>query len=782
MKSSTIIRCLIIFMIHERVSAMYKRPSQNLFEAHTGANFQDNPDVIRLEHMGRTQANLGDGHIVSVLPVMDIVIRIDETRRLVKHAAENIDPVRYQLMLSQADLALETAESVIDSVGLTAQYHEAVRKHTEKNPAAFRYHIPYPMSSNNYDTHNETEMQEHDREKRQVAIIGAFLAGIGVIAAGVYGAYTSGDLDAIRQAQGQNSQRVNLITAAVEEVATQVGKNWETIKDTQKQLREHMVEDEIFEIVNTLTVTSSLATQHLLSTVSSIMSGVPDPSLFPHEQGIEAFANLTHEAAKRKLVPIITTAYDMAKLHCSYVVDNNGKMHVFIHVPLTSARFTMTLLRFISLPIETNAGYFKIAMKNRYLAATQHPTGTFYTMSDEEFSQCTLINDNYVCPHKYALLKVNNGETGLNQERCLHAIYTKTDKQITQHCQMEEVAQKETVSRLGASEFGIFSQIKTNVKVTCGDVNEDRTVQGMVTFTLKPGCFAETNGHFLWPHLTIRSSGEITPTLAYHPEPFKSFAKLSNSTLLRAKKMEESISQTEEFEREKLNELNAADKLVESFTTGHPLMYLLIATLSISLFLGGAFIYHCRKTKMIKRERQEKEIDLKKRDDQATWNKNNPTSPVNITFAGGRQEPALHSFAEGHNQSRNVHLWDDKPYSHTESTHITDGSLSMSQVTQRPQRPSQQSSTSYLAPTGMPPPKATSTQESTSYLPNPTVQPMGNRHSYDSENPNYTLKPREEMHLPNTSKTQSIYPQVDLSTIDNSYHDNLHRHPKSNSR
>jgi hypothetical protein len=431
------------------------------------------PNTVRFHRAGPLQANIGDAHIITELPIVDLATSTVHVKWVIqqiqlKHSKDE----RYSVLNETVNTAINIVESIVGIVGLSTVYQEQLSDATIKKQQKFLHHrdgTKLPPPSLFYTDKSQGFIADRvlSRTKRFLGLLGAAAAaGFGFLASTIISAYTVNDLSAIRHATNVQADRLNLVTHSIQELDTQVGHNLQAIDRLADQMASNFAEENIFDLASAVTTQVAVACNHMQTTVNALQDKRADSSLFPIARTRRALQDVKERSALLGLTPITERAIDLAQLPASHVSDLSGRIVVFIHVPLSSDRFQMTLYKLSSLPMQTENGWFNLALEQQYLSVTQHPTSTFYSMNENEFQKCIQTEDQYICPHVHALMKPDASTTGASEPRCLHALFSRDNNGILEHCEMKPVGNREEIVQLGEHEFGFYTAKKTNIRIS----------------------------------------------------------------------------------------------------------------------------------------------------------------------------------------------------------------------------------------------------------------------------------------------------------------------------
>lgn len=704
--------------------------------------FTPAPEPIRFIQLGKIKANLGDGHIVVDLPITDLTIHAAVTLTITSRFGI-YDPDRYRSLQETANHTLQTAEAMINSLGLSTIYHKQANTFFKENnhdiiPAAIKTKFRDDQGHvHKVDTQPSPTASVQPKRMRRFIFAAIALAVGSLVAATAVGIYSGGDLIALKNAASKTNTHVNALVSAVKSMHSQMGVMLDAIRKIQDDIVLKHYEQDLYDAISSLVTQQGLAVNHALTAVNSIIHGEIDPSLLPAHTLDIAVQELTLLAAAQNLYPVITKPQEIAELPASYTVTKDGVLTAYIHVPLSSARFDMTLHRLTSLPIATNNGYFKVDIEEKYLAVTHQPTNVFFSLSEADFRQCKIMEGNYVCPHTYDMFKPTAGFDEISEPRCLMALYERSDSDIRQFCPAAEATQQAAVTEIDDYTFALFSVKQDQVIITCAAEKGERTTYtGTLNVHIKPGCNAETNGRYITPHVTIQGT-PITSSVS-SPSALALFANLSSAALQGAKDERKSIGFHLDLESKALSELSDLQKLQESFNTGHPIAITLAIVSSVCGFLTilAVVMYIVTKKKMLQ-------------------------STQLINFLRMQQNPAPNneSVTYHHYPSPQVSIntIPTSVNSTTSSSNTTDSSVHMPppMVNINPISSANLSSTHEKA-INFPPPQNLNVSQihpsAPSYSSSQAMEEM--RHvSFDSENPGRILVPR-------TERGHGIYPAV----------------------
>jgi hypothetical protein len=572
--------------------------------------FEEHPKPVTFRSIGPTSINVGDGHLVTNLPVIRMAIAADIALDIVEQGAQNINKAKFTILQNTMRQTVSQMEAVMDTLGIHQEYHRQ-RSETRKTES---YEVPKPLEEDEgyaltyhrLNSGTSDRELENDLKRDKRFIFAAIAATIGFVASSVLSAYSTVDLTDIKDALTGSEERTNLIVEGIKELDTQIGFNLDQIVNLQKESLTRQKEEDLYDMVSNLVAQISINCEHLQRIINSLMQGEVDATLFTHDAMTRALISLKDKAEVMGYHPVIKSAKHIVELKASYAVGDKGEIVAFVHVPLTTERFDMAIYEVTTLPIKTEAGYFKVKTDKKFLAVSQHPSTTFFAMTPLEMMNCKRINGIFLCEHRYTILKQDSQLTGLNEDRCLFALFTSDTISTRTYCSMVAVKETEEVTQLSKSTFAVFANTKTQIRVACHDREKEyKHFTGTITVRLASGCAAETKAHYLSPLISVSSDTyDSDLTRKYAPDALREFQLLTLRTLENAKGEEVSIKHHMDSENPHLTRLANAKALHYSLDTDNPIAMALMGC--IIVFGLGIAIYVGRK---IYQKWQDKKMD-----------------------------------------------------------------------------------------------------------------------------------------------------------------------------
>lgn len=596
---------ILLFLLAEWIINKTAALPSTFGKPSTPSFFHSNPQPIRFKKLGPIKTNLGDGHIMVQFPIVQLAISANYNLRIAL-AGEKFNPAQYRTLRITNEHTLATVEAILDGLGLTPVYHRMSRDsfHNFQEPDFSNPMSIFPPSSPDSSTtavsNSNLSPYESNRRKRFLGILTGL--AFSVIAASAIGLYGTHDLIAIKDALGDTNKRINLLAAAVETSHTQIGLLMGSVTNLKDAIVKNQLQTSRHQAVSDLTIQTGLAVNHAATCVQAIVQGHLEPSSLPANASKSAINHLVKQAARHRLIPVVTRPQDLSLMPVSFIATELGTLTAFIHIPLTSPKYDMNLYRLTSLPISTNNGFFRIDVSNVYLAVNLHPSNTFFTLSDSDFDKCKRINDQFVCGHMYKLLKADETEAGPNEDRCIFSLFTNSGSTISKYCPMIEAVDQAAVSQVDDNEFTLFSLTSAQVQVTCDhdlSLSQLTSFSGLLHLHLPLGCTAETKGSLISPHVTIQGR-EIASTV-YAPSVLAQFANLSADALETAKAARQSIAATMDASNKAAEALAKSTKLQEVFSGNEPIalsLFSILIIFGIILFCVATALFLYRKKLM----------------------------------------------------------------------------------------------------------------------------------------------------------------------------------------
>lgn len=214
-----------------------------------------------------------------------------------------------------------------------------------------------------------------------------------------------------------------------------------------------------------------------------------------------AMAHVKEMAKQRGYHLLISNLNALYQCKVSFQSNNDGTVHIYIHVPIAKQDMVMKMYEFIDTPLPINNGKFflQILEQSTILAISEDET-FFQTMSKFDLIDCEKHSKTYLCSKNNVLTRGN-----FLTETCMGAIYKKQLPLITQHCSHKIVKSYNTISQVSDTQFVSYSVGDEFAQMKCSEKNEHNIwTESNRRFELKKGvqkldlgqfCRLETQKH-----------------------------------------------------------------------------------------------------------------------------------------------------------------------------------------------------------------------------------------------------------------------------------------------
>lgn len=537
------------------------------------------PSPVMFSKRGTLRTEQATGHIAVTLPIVDLGVKTWLTLILVKANKQQGDPT-WEILQQRAADNVDKMEAIIDVVELTDKY-EGNKTWALNNKEIFW---------ENWDKVNKatdtTAVEKQNILARKRRFIVAAIAAGALAFSGGLGVYNTVRLQEIEAAVEGNTDTAKVLVAGVNELQTAVGLATQALQTIHERFVNTTMAAKLLQFMSNMVHINSEAINTVGHAVTAAQQGKTTASLLRRTPTQIALTSLNEKAAKFDLELVTEQPEDISKFPTSFLSDpKTGKFTVFVHLPLSSAKFQMVASQLHAMPIKTEAGYFQLTINDRFLFSTQHPSSTFFSLSAAEFKLCTYISgERLVCPHRNVVMTPDSEATGPDGTRCLHALYTHNNKGVEKFCSIEPIGSKEAVFQVNPNSFHVFSAIPRRISLICDHDNRKSSTKfhNTVSVTIPPGCLVETAAHMLWPEITLHADNPSSDLVQY-PDPIKALQNLTASILNEADPVKDSIAALLDRHQENLNYLSNADLFQDSFSSGHPTAILVIVIAIILL-------------------------------------------------------------------------------------------------------------------------------------------------------------------------------------------------------
>ena len=201
-----------------------------------------------------------------------------------------------------------------------------------------------------------------------------------------------------------------------------------------------------------------------------------------------ALHGVTTKAKQNGLELVSTHTASFLQYETSFLILQ-GKIHVYVHVPLFNPTRRMDLLKFTNSPIPISSTLsFTFAPTDEYLGIESH--GLHATISQHVVSNSKKYGD-YFFTKSAIVLKRNLSDT------CLGSIYTQNIQTLKSTCPATFSETTETITTIGRNEYIFFTKSPQTITKQCNGKTEHIAVQTKYHLQLHEPCEVVTRDHVI---------------------------------------------------------------------------------------------------------------------------------------------------------------------------------------------------------------------------------------------------------------------------------------------
>lgn len=230
------------------------------------------------------------------------------------------------------------------------------------------------------------------------------------------------------------------------------------------------------------------------------------------EKGMTDLKRRVERKEFRMLSPGLDQVYTSEVSHSR---ESDG-IHIFVHLPVTRGD-TMTIYHHINLPFNIGDMQALVNTEEKYIAMDDDRTRGM-TFTNNDFTRCTQVGDNYICPET----RVLNRDIG---QTCMGALLSSDTIKIKARCKLRiNPYPKQAAVRVAKNTFFIHSPNPDKVTVTCKDKASSYDLIGTQEIKVQPDCTHTTLQLSIKGQSDTLNVGDMTTTVTIgtaHPEAFE---------------------------------------------------------------------------------------------------------------------------------------------------------------------------------------------------------------------------------------------------------------------
>ena len=195
---------------------------------------------------------------------------------------------------------------------------------------------------------------------------------------------------------------------------------------------------------------------------------------------------------------------DLFQIELSYAFDGED-ITLVLHVPMTSKRSKLRLMKFLPFPLSFSATHFLIPRPTHVLFAISSDEPRLYLELDEaDLEGCYRIGSTHLCERMGILSNVL-------ETSCLGSMYAQKFQQSMSSCIMDVVPLSETVLQLEDNWFLIYATTSFTGYVTCrnSSSSEHHLKMGVNKLPLSPSCSLRLQNHVIFADSSLQTSSQF---------------------------------------------------------------------------------------------------------------------------------------------------------------------------------------------------------------------------------------------------------------------------------
>lgn len=365
---------------------------------------------------------------------------------------------------------------------------------------AYMYHT-YSRSETT-SIHGGHTSTGHERDKRQLLIIGAILLAAGVIAYG--GSYLMGQAKvasvSVNAATNpatiislkRHEKRLNIDEKNIQALKTVVSKLVESQEETQEEVNELQLLHKVENILTKLHWEFFTLTMGL----EKLRNGKLSSYLIKPKALQESIRKFRQNLKIIDVHTILTDLNEVYKCDTSYLVFKNNTIRSVTHIPIYKPDSVMTIFKYHPLPMKIHNHMMTFDPDVTYIAVSKN-NSLYRPLSDIDLSNCKSL-------HHLKFCKDNNFFYKSQQNSCIRSLYQAQEQNIIDYCPVKFGPETNTMVRLNNEKVVIYHKEVESVQITCtmGNPSTDSiSFQGFKRFTLFPGCRLQSQ-HFVLDGVT----------------------------------------------------------------------------------------------------------------------------------------------------------------------------------------------------------------------------------------------------------------------------------------
>jgi hypothetical protein len=207
---------------------------------------------------------------------------------------------------------------------------------------------------------------------------------------------------------------------------------------------------------------------------------------------------IVENATAKGYEALIKRPSDLFQVETSYMVMQNYKLVLVVHVPMVKIGHLLSLYQHIPIPLSqtfvTNSSIMPVVGDNDIIAVGVIDGKKHYkTLGQSDLLKCFKLGDTNICDGR-AILQNNFGES------CISSLWTQNLTGVLSHCDFEVTDKREEVYALSHDEFIVSSEAALYTMVKCKDYTRSIHVGPVSKVKVEHGCTVPLQNHVLIPN------------------------------------------------------------------------------------------------------------------------------------------------------------------------------------------------------------------------------------------------------------------------------------------
>ena len=341
----------------------------------------------------------------------------------------------------------------------------------------------------------------HERDKRQLLIIGAILLAAGVIG---YGGYLMGQKAVASMSINAQTNPATIISLKKHEKRLNIDEqDIQKLKDVVSQLAaaEEQSHKDILELQLLHKVENILTKLHweyftLTLGLEKLRNGQLSSYLIKPKALQESIRKFRQNLKIIDIHTILTDINEVYKCDTSYLVFKNATIRSVTHIPIYKPDSLMTIFKFHPLPLKIHDHLMTFDPSVTYLAVSKN-NSVYRPLTNVDLANCRTI-------HHLKFCKDGNFFYKSGHNSCIRSLYQGHEQDILNYCPVKFGPETNAMIRLNNEKVVIYHKEVENIQISCSMGNpasDSISFQGFKQFTIFPGCRLQSQ-HFVLDGVT----------------------------------------------------------------------------------------------------------------------------------------------------------------------------------------------------------------------------------------------------------------------------------------